>query len=113
MQETQTIPRVSKPSDRRAHRFASTAVFTIAVVFLVGALIGGWAVRARYTPPMQGNEACKAAMVAQSKQLQSALNTQFGTPVQAGTPSLDDVKALQGKCDETFEMYTVKVEAQK
>jgi len=110
MKETQTIPRIEKPKPSKT--FTNVALLALGI-FIAGGILGAFLVSRNHTPPMQGNEACKAAMVAQTKQLQAALNLQFGTPAPAETPSLDDVKALQSKCDDTFQTYTVKVEATK
>lgn len=114
MNQTETIPRVrvEKSKQKPARTFTNVALLALGI-FIVGGLVGAFLVNRNQTPPMQGNEACKAAMVAQTKQLQASLNNQFGTPTPAGTPSADDVKSLQQKCDDTYEMYTVKVEAAK
>lgn len=111
MQETTTVPRVrsQEPTkNKQVKTFSNVAMLALGI-FIAGGLLGAFLVNKNHQPPMQGNEACKAAMAAQSKQLQATLNAQFNTPVPAGTPSLDDVKSLQSKCDETYEMYTVKV----
>jgi len=109
---TESVPVVKAPEfegkKSQVQKLARTLVTSVLVSLLIGGIVGAWAVQSRYTPPMQGNEACKGAMVAHDKQLQASLNAQFGVPVPAGTPSLDDVKALQAKCDETYEMYVVE-----
>lgn len=111
MQETQTIPRTKMPDQpkRQANKLVRTIATSIIISLLLGGLFGAWAVRSQYTPPMQGNEACKGAMIARDKQLQATLNEQFGTPKPEGTPSLEDVKVLQEKCDSTYESYVVNV----
>lgn len=112
MKETETIERVRSAKPKPSRTFTNVALLALGI-FIAGGLLGAFLVNRNQVPPMQGNEACKAAMAGQSKQLQANLNSQFGVPVPPGTPSADDVKALQTKCDATFQTYTVKVEATK
>lgn len=63
--------------------------------------------RSRYDKPLPANQYCKQAMTAQSQQLKSVLDLQFGVTVPEGTPTLEQVKDLQVKCDENIDVYQV------
>lgn len=107
MNKTETVPALkAEPQQKKSRSFGTVAAIAVGIL-LTGMIIGAYLVKANTTPSLQGNEQCKKAMASQSKQLQAALNAQFGTPTPEGTPSLEDVKAAQQKCDETFQMYVV------
>lgn len=108
--KTPTLARESSKTKKKNNQIYATIITGIVVV---GGLlfIGGLIERSRYEEPLQGNQACKEAMAAQSRQLLADSNAVFGIPKPDGTPSAAQVIDLQKKCDETFEVYTVTVEA--
>lgn len=82
---------------------------SVAVAFMVVALLfaGIRIEKATYDRPLPANQYCKAAMEAQTKFLQANLNAQFGVQAPEETPSLDQVRELQSKCDENIDVYQV------